>query len=208
LHVGPDLCEHAGLRGGECKREQLQQAGHQEIAAGGKGQGRGGAAAQLLTPLPEGELQEQKFIKHQAATAGLQVLLALGLVDAAAGAGQGKQIEFAEQGWVQGIPPALAVGQNAAQEPGDPLLTQALAEGVHGHDPADPLRAHGRRGSIQHLDQGIAEGRAIGGLLHQTTDRHAGAHRVLVLLEPECAGGGEASARQEARHPQAAGAVV
>ena len=136
------------------------------------------------------------------------MLLALGLVDAAAGPGQGKQIEFAEQGWIQGIPPTLTVGQNVAQEPGDPLLAQPLAQGIDGHDPANPLRADGGRGTVQHFDQGIAEGRAIGGLLHQTADRHTGPHGVLVLLEPERTGGGEASTRQEARHPQASGAVV
>jgi hypothetical protein len=136
-----------------------------------------------LAPQPQGELQQQEFIEHQTAATGLQMLLALRLVDAVAGVGKGQQLELAAQGGLQGIAPALDVGQNRAQHRGDPLLAQALTERVDRNDPADALGAHRRRGTLQHLDQRIPKGRAIGRLPHQTADRHVGAHRVLVLLE-------------------------
>ena len=62
-------------------------------------------------------------------------------------------------------------------------------------------------GMVEHLHQGVLEGRPIGGFLHKTADSHGGARREVGLLPLQPARRSKALACKEATHPDLAGDV-
>lgn len=158
--------------------------------------------------LGQPQLQQQKLIEHQPATAGLQGRAVSGLVDALQCLSQREQRQPAAQLRRQGIRPALQGRQHPLQRPAQGVGAEALGERIDRHQPPDGLGAHRRPRPLQHLQQRIVESRPPGALLHQSAHRHGGPGGELPLLGLEPAGGGEATSGEEAAHPQPAGHVL
>ena len=62
-------------------------------------------------------------------------------------------------------------------------------------------------GMVEHLHQGVLEGRAVGGFLHKPADSHGGARRKVGLLPLQPARRCKALARKKPTHPDLAGDV-
>ena len=90
-HIQADLLEYPFLGIGEAKGQQLQKA-LEEPPLASQGQHRCRPLPQLLPPLAQGQLQQQKFIKHQPAAAGLQGLPGAGPMDLDEGLSQGHKL--------------------------------------------------------------------------------------------------------------------
>ena len=149
---------------------------HQALATRGQGQGRRRPLAQLAAPLGQAQLQQQKLIKHQAATACLQLLLAAGPMDLGERLRAAHQLLAAAQGLRQGIGPAIHQGNHGFHHLAQPVCTQSFSEAVNRQEPADRFGAHRRLGRLQHLHQRILKRRPIGGFLDQATDRNGGSN--------------------------------
>ena len=163
--------------------------------------------AQLASALQQAELQQQEFIEHQPMAAGLQLLLVAGLVDLKQGLGPGNQVlSLAKRLW-QRIAPAPDLGQHRGQGLAQPLRPQALREPIHRNQAANALGANLGMGVVEHLHQGVLEGRAVGSFLHKPANSHGGTRREVGLLALEPARRRKALARKKTTHPDLAGDV-
>ena len=139
--------------------------------------------------------------------ARLQLLLIAGLVDLQQGLGPGNEVLSMAKRLGQGITPADHLGQHRGQGLAQPLGSQALREPIHRNQAANALGANLGMGMVEHLHQGVLEGRAVGGFLHQPADSHGGARWEVGLLPLQPARRCKALARKKPTHPDLAGDV-
>jgi len=91
-HVGEQFFQHPLLSIGEAEGQQGSKR-LEPFTNGRRWQRWGLALAVLQAPLGQVQLQQQKFVEHQAPPAGIEILPIRGLMDTAARIGLGHQLE-------------------------------------------------------------------------------------------------------------------
>ena len=206
--IGFDLLKHPLLGCGEAEGQKIHELPHKPIGTGLEIQVRARPGAQRLASAQQTELQEQKLIEHQPAPSPIEALAVLGRMQGLQGLRQCRQLELPLHRGGERIRPRCREGQDLIDQAAEPIRANPFGEGIHREKPADAGGFDRRRGAVQHLDQRILKGDAVGAVFHQTTDGHGGTNGVETLLAFEVSRRTEAFARQETAHLQATGRVL
>ena len=198
-----DLLKHAFLGCGEAEGQQSHELPHKPIRTGLKIQVRSLPRAQRLASAQQAELQEQKLIEHQPAASLIEALAILGRMQGLQGIRQRRQMELPLQRGGERIRPGCREGQDLIDQAAETISSDPFGEGIHREKSPDAGGFDRRRGAVQHLDQWILKGDAVGAVFHQTTNGHGGTNGVEALLAFEVGRRTEAFARQETAYLQA-----
>ena len=163
---------------------------------------------QAVASAQQTELQQQKLIEHQPAASLIKAFAILGCMQGLQGIRQCWQLELPLQQGRKRIRPRCRQGQNLIDQAAETVRSDSFGEGIHREKPTDAGGFDRGRGAVQHLDQWILKGDAIGPIFHQTTHSHSGTNGVKALLAFEVGRRTEAFPRQEAAHLQAPGRIL
>ena len=135
--VGPDFGQYPLLGLRQRKGQDGKETLHQALPTGQQQQGWGLALTELVSALGQRELEQQEFVKHQPAPAGLQLLLVGRGMDLGEGIGTAYEPLAVADRLRQGVRPIPQQGQHRCHQLAQTVGPQALGESIDGQHPAD-----------------------------------------------------------------------
>jgi len=208
LQVRLDFSKDPLLSPCEDEREQLLEPLQQPPFSRTCQQFRRRPGTKLTAALQQSQLEQKKFIEHQAATSLIQLLAAAGRMDAAqrlSNAQHPAAVAFLGAQW---LAPEPRRRQGLLDQRTEAIRCHPLGQRIDGQQAADGLGSHRGIGPIEHFDQRIVHRDPVPPLLDQPADGNPGPDGIQPLLRLQRSGRAEPFSGQKPGDAKATGGVL